>query len=982
MPLREEIRHGSPVGADGASSEERVEPQVVGRLAQISRLAAIAAIAIGTAVLIGWTFDIPVLKSAVIGWPTTKVNTALGCVFAGLALWGLSAGSAMRARRMLAVGCSAAVSAIGLLTLGQDIFGWDLRIDELVIAEGPGAPATAVPGRMAPPTAFNVSLLGAALFLLMGHSPRRSRAAEHLAVVVLTLSSLVFFGHLYGVHVLYALGMESAMALPTSIAFIVLSIGTLAAAGPRGWMGFVVSPTLGGRMLRSLWIPSIGLLPLLAWVRLTGQDAGFYGTEFGLALMVTLALFVLTLLTWRYARSVEQAGAAQRLAETELRANEERLRLAMESAGMGTWDVDLRTGAAVWSENRFRLFGYTPAPGGRATMDMWRSRVHPDDLPAVEAAIEKAHRERSLYAPEHRIVRADDGRIVWLRVAGRFHYDDAGHAIRFAGVTFDDTARKQAELALRESERRERERAAELEALLEAVPAVVWIAHDADCRRITGNRAANALLRLNAGDEASLTAPAHRRPTHFKVLKDGRELSGSELPVQRAARGQVLHHFENSILFDDGTVRHVLGNAVPLRDEQGHPRGSIAAFVDITERKRTEEALRASEARFRGYFDLGLIGMAVVAPDKGILEVNDELCSILGYAPSEIARLTWARLTHPDELAADVAQFDRLLSGETDGYSRDKRWIRKDGRTVFSTISVRSVRRADGSMEHVLALVQDITERKLAEAALRESEKRLSYALEASTEGLWDWNIQTGTVHYSPHWIESLGYSPEEVPAHASFWQGIVHPEDAGAVRKALEAHFEGRTPVYACENRLRLKSGEYRWNLHRGRIVEWDAEGTPLRMVGTDSDITARKQAEQAQAQLAAIVESNRDAIISRGLDRTILSWNPAAERLFGWTASEAIGKSIRITTPPEVWGTRDAIIDRVAHGESVPPVETIRVRKDGTRFLSETVYSPVKDARGNVVSIATLIRDITDRKRGGEAPRDSSAQNKSARS
>ena len=973
MPLHEANRTdaraaNSPV----LSSTERADPQTILRLARIYRAAGLSTAALGIVVLTGWLLDIAMLKSIVIEWPTMKPNTALACILAGVSLWALATEPAWRVLRIVAIVCSVAVAAIGGATLAQVVFELDLGIDQLLITEPPGAPGTAVPGRMAPPTALNFVLIGVAVVLLTGHSARRKRAAEYLAVVALALSGLVLLGHLYGVHTLYQLGTGETMALPTSMAFIMLAIGALAAAGPKSWVALAVGTNDGGRMLRHLWIPSVCILPMLGAVRLFGERLGFYGSEFGLALMVTASIFVLTVLAWRYARSVEQVSAARRLAEAGLRASEERLRLATESAGMGTWDVDLRTGEAVWSENRFRLFGYPPAPGGRARMEMWHSRVHPDDLPSVMEAMDKARRDRSLYAPDHRIVRADDGRIVWLRVAGRFHYDDAGQPIRFAGVSFDNTARKQAELALRESERRERDRAVELEALLATVPAGVWIAHDADCRRITGNHAANALFRLNAGAQASLTAPEAERPTHFKVFRDGHELVGDELPVQRAACGHAVHDFETTIVFADGTVRHTLINAVPLRDDRGDPRGAVAAFVDITERKRTEEALRVNEARFRSYFELGLIGMAITSPEQHILEVNDELCRILGYERRELSSTTWAKLTHPEDLAADIAQFNRVLAGEIDGYSLEKRWIRKDGEAVFTTISVKCLRRADGSVDYFVALLQDITKRKRAEEALRESEKQLSYALEASTEGLWDWNVQTGTVHYSPNWIKALGYSPEEVPSHVSFWQSIVHPKDVQGVRDALAAHFEGRTPLYACENRLRLKSGEYRWNLDRGKIVEWDADGTPLRMVGTDTDITVRKEAELAQAQLAAIVESNGDAIISRGLDRTILSWNPAAERLFGWTAQEAIGRSMRITTPPDAWGTRDALIERVKRGEMVGSIETLRVRKDGTRFYGEVSYSPVKDAQGNVVSIATVIRDITERKQAEHALRD----------
>src|SRR4029077_17842489 len=153
-------------------------------------------------------------------------------------------------------------------------------------------------------------------------------------------------------------------------------------------------------------------------------------------------------------------------------------------------------------------------------------------------------------------------------------------------------------------------------------------------------------------------------------------------------------------------------------------------FNDITERKRVEEALRESEERFRRYFDLGLVGMAITSPTKGCLEVNDELCRILGYRREELLRLTWAELTHPDDLAADVANFNRVLAGQIDGYSIDKRWIRKDGRIIASIMAAKCVRRANGTVDYFVGLVQDITERKRAE----EEQRKLAALVENSPD--------------------------------------------------------------------------------------------------------------------------------------------------------------------------------------------------------------------------------------------------------
>ncbi len=142
----------------------------------------------------------------------------------------------------------------------------------------------------------------------------------------------------------------------------------------------------------------------------------------------------------------------------------------------------------------------------------------------------------------------------------------------------------------------------------------------------------------------------------------------------------------------------------------------VAVFDGITERKLVEESLQKSEERFRSYFNLGLIGMTIASPTKGILEVNDQICKILGYDRSELVQLNWADLTHPDDVSADIAYLNRVLSGKLDGYELDKRFIRKDGHIIYAAISVKCLRRSDGSVDYFVALIQDISERKRIEA--------------------------------------------------------------------------------------------------------------------------------------------------------------------------------------------------------------------------------------------------------------------------
>ncbi len=177
-----------------------------------------------------------------------------------------------------------------------------------------------------------------------------------------------------------------------------------------------------------------------------------------------------------------------------------------------------------------------------------------------------------------------------------FPLEDGCIAAVFRRANERKCAEELARDAMRGAEAQAQARADELSAVLDAVPAMVWITHDPDCQQIAGNRSARELLRLPPEINQSKSAPKSERLSHFRVFKDGVELRPEELPVQMAAStGMAVREFEEEIVFDDGMRRHLLGNAVPLLDDNGHPRGAVAAFIDISARKRAEDALREAD---------------------------------------------------------------------------------------------------------------------------------------------------------------------------------------------------------------------------------------------------------------------------------------------------------------------------------------------------------------------------------------------------
>jgi len=316
VPDFREQRVEEALRASGASLQRpetaatrRADLRIVSMLDRLSRGAGIFAVTVGLLVLAGWALDIALLKSVGPDWVTMKANTALAFVLAGMALWALQADGKLPGTRLLAGGSAAVVTAIGLLTLVQDLAGWDLGIDQLLFKEPASSIETGSPGRMAPTTALNFLLLGGALQLLgLSGRPWR-RIVQPLALAVLLVSVLTALGYAYGVESLYQIRPYASMAIHTSVMFIVLSLAVLCAPAGRNWISIIVSRGVGGVMLRGAWLPSVVFLILLGSLRLLGEQFGFYQTEFGLALMVLSAILVLTVLLWRSAILLDRADA-------------------------------------------------------------------------------------------------------------------------------------------------------------------------------------------------------------------------------------------------------------------------------------------------------------------------------------------------------------------------------------------------------------------------------------------------------------------------------------------------------------------------------------------------------------------------------------------------------------------------------------------------------------------------------------------------
>ena len=260
-------------------------------------------------------------------------------------------------------------------------------------------------------------------------------------------------------------------------------------------------------------------------------------------------------------------------------------------------------------------------------------------------------------------------------------------------------------------------------------------------------------------------------------------------------------------------------------------------------------------------------------------------------------------------------------------------------------------------------------ERTRTQDALRENEERLRLATQTGKVGVWDWDIRGNKISWTESVYAMHGVTHDEFDGSVEGFAALIHPDDSALVNDRIQMALSGEAP-YEVEFRVAKPHGGINW-LFTNAMVLRDASG-PYRMIGATIDITERKLTEQELAKAAAIVDSSLDAIVSKDLNGIITSWNRGAEKVFGYTSDEVIGKPITIIIPEDRLGEEQEILARVRRGEPTDHYETIRRRKDGTPLEISLTVSPVRDAEGRVVGASKIARDITERRRADAAVRD----------
>jgi len=326
-----------------------------------------------------------------------------------------------------------------------------------------------------------------------------------------------------------------------------------------------------------------------------------------------------------------------------------------------------------------------------------------------------------------------------------------------------------------------------------------------------------------------------------------------------------------------------------------------------------------------------------------------------------------------------VEPLRRLLAGETGVYTAEKRYVHKDGHPVWTRLTVSLRRDAAGVPQHFISVIEDITERRALEAAVRESESRYRRAERGTHDGLWEWNVSTGDEYFAPRWLSMLGYAAGDLPGRVDAFAELVHPDDRAHVWAVAEQHLQVHG-TFDLEMRLRCKDGGYLWVRSRGE-AERDAMGRPTRMTGSITDISRSKAAETAleneRDRLRQILDSQFGLVAVLSPDGVIVEVNQTPLTLMGLTRADVLGQTfgdigwLDRAAMPQV----RAAITAAAQGELVRGDIIARFNVAGRRDV-DAIFSPIRDAAGAVVGIVAFGVDVTERKQAEVALRASEAR------
>ena len=624
--------------------------------------------------------------------------------------------------------------------------------------------------------------------------------------------------------------------------------------------------------------------------------------------------------------------------------------------------------------------------------DFFLDRIHPDDRPGFEEILRRAQLDKTDYDASYRIV-LPDGSIKHIYSVAHPVLNESGELVEFVGTSMDVTeqwkARTELEKAFEEIKQRTeaaRQSERELRDVVNTVPAHVWrtspeghvdFVNDR-WSQFTGLALDQAFgwkweAVLHPDDRTNFVADWHT------ALKNGQAME-SEARVRRA----------------DGEYRWWFIRNVPLRDEAGKLVRWYGTAIDIEDRKRAEQALRKSEERWRSVFENSAIGVALTDLNGRFLATNHVYQTMVGYTEEELRALCFLDVTHEDYREANWALITELLEGKRRQFQIEKKYLRKDGSSIWVSNNVSLVPGSERVPRFIMALSEDITERKRAEEKLRHTEADLLEAQRISQTGSWKLDASKETVTVSPQIFRIFGVDPDADTSTPEFWFSRNHPEDQKRIQELFERSRIQKTD-YEADYRIVLPDGTIK-HLHAVGHPVLNESGDLVEFVGTAMDITELKQREEAllrsegylaEAQKlthtgswAVRVPQMENAQCEAGQELAVIPrfgwetsyWSKEMYRIFGLDPGPTPPPYMEVVRRfhPEDARNNTPVVEQAVRDRTDFEIDYRLLLPNGAHKYIHVVGHPVVNASGDVIELVGTSMDVTERKQAEEKIRE----------
>jgi two-component system cell cycle sensor histidine kinase/response regulator CckA len=911
-----------------------------------SQAVSFTAVLAGCLVLLGWMLGITALTSVLPGLATMKPNTALCFVLAGLSLWLIQIrpgepGSPRVRRIYAALVVSGIVALMGLPTLAEYLFHLNFGIDAILFHQAQMASGVLHPGQLSGSTALGFLFLGASVLFL---GERRPYPAQSLALLTSLNGFVACLGYLLSARSLYDVPAYSSMAVSTAILFALLGIAVIAARPRAGLMAAVTSEYMGGVMVRRI-LPLVVIVPVaFGWLRWRGQAAGFYGTEFGIALrtlgeVVTFATLVLAI-AWWLNRIDRERG--------EVRRRNYDLASIVACSDDAMLSLDLSARIISWNRGAEELFGY------RADEIIGRpiATIVPPDLQEEAKQFLREIRAGRVVMREETARRHKDGSLVYVALTVSPVRDFEGQIVGSSAIAHDISKRKRMEWALRESEQR-------LTGIIaSAMDAIITV--DAQQRIILFNTAAEKMFRCSEsevqGQPIELFIPDRFRSAHREHVRRFGETG--ETSRTMGSLGELW------AVRADGAEFQIEASISQI--EPGGKKLSTVILRDVAQRKRAEDQLRESEERFRLFAEHAPAALAMFDREMRYLHVSRRWRNDFGLGDRDLLGVSHYEVF--PEITKRWKEFHRRgLAGEV-LREENERFERTDGSVQWIRWEIRPWHDRTGGIGGIMIFTEDISERKLIE----EARERLVAVVESSDDAIIGKNLDGIITSWNTGAEKVFGYSSVEAVGRPIL---MLLPPERATEEADILSHIRRGERVDHFET-VRAKKDGTRIDVSVTISPIRDSSGAIVGASKIARDITERKRAEvllrESEKNYRTLFESMDEGFCQvevlfdendRAVDYLFLEVNPA---FVGHTGiPDARGKTMREIAPQheEHWFE--------TYGKIALTGEPARFENEAAELHRWFDVHAFRVGEPQERKVAIFFDDITERKRAEEAVR-----------